>query len=191
MRFLRGLAVALALLGAAAGAVAWWGVTWYRTPGPSAAVVTVILPKHAGLAGAAGLLVSSGVLDRAWPFDVIPRVISTDEWEWVAAGLVQRLTAINLLASRAAWSMALLKLIDPDPAVAVTTPPQLFTTLGVAATTRPAGRVSVKLPLIATVFPLVMVNVMVEAVLIATVVGLKLLVIEGGCKTMICAVTVC
>ncbi|HLY55562.1 MAG TPA: endolytic transglycosylase MltG, partial [Stellaceae bacterium] len=74
MRFLRGLAVALALLGAAAGAVAWWGVTWYRTPGPSAAVVTVILPKHAGLAGAAGLLVSSGVLDRAWPFEIAERL---------------------------------------------------------------------------------------------------------------------
>jgi len=35
-------------------------------------------------------------LDRAWPFDVIPRVLSTTEWDRVAAGLIQRLTAINM-----------------------------------------------------------------------------------------------
>ena len=37
----------------------------------------------------------AGNLDRAWPFDVIPRVISTQEWDRVSAGLVQRLTALN------------------------------------------------------------------------------------------------
>jgi uncharacterized circularly permuted ATP-grasp superfamily protein len=37
-----------------------------------------------------------GNIDRAWPFDVIPRVISTQEWKGIAAGLVQRLTALNL-----------------------------------------------------------------------------------------------
>jgi len=35
-------------------------------------------------------------LDRAWPFDVIPRILSTTEWAGIAAGLVQRLTAINM-----------------------------------------------------------------------------------------------
>jgi len=35
-------------------------------------------------------------LDRAWPFDVIPRVLSTREWSAISDGLVQRLTAINL-----------------------------------------------------------------------------------------------
>jgi uncharacterized circularly permuted ATP-grasp superfamily protein len=34
-------------------------------------------------------------IDRAWPFDVIPRVISTQEWTEVTAGLVQRITALN------------------------------------------------------------------------------------------------
>lgn len=34
-------------------------------------------------------------IDRAWPFDVIPRVISTQEWQQVTDGLVQRLTALN------------------------------------------------------------------------------------------------
>ncbi len=83
------------------------------------------------------------------------------------------------------------KLMLPLPAVAVTVPPQALTTLGVVATTRPAGRESVKLASIATVFPLVMAKVMVEGVFVATVVGLKLLVIDGGCNTMIEAVTVC
>jgi uncharacterized circularly permuted ATP-grasp superfamily protein len=35
-------------------------------------------------------------IDRAWPFDVIPRVISTQEWELISAGLVQRLATLNL-----------------------------------------------------------------------------------------------
>lgn len=37
-----------------------------------------------------------GNIDRAWPFDVIPRVIDLGEWEAVAEGLVQRLQALNL-----------------------------------------------------------------------------------------------
>ena len=35
-------------------------------------------------------------IDRAWPFDVIPRVISIKEWRGVEAGLKQRLKALNL-----------------------------------------------------------------------------------------------
>jgi uncharacterized circularly permuted ATP-grasp superfamily protein len=38
----------------------------------------------------------AGNIDRAWPFDVIPRVISTQEWNAISAGLIQRLTALNL-----------------------------------------------------------------------------------------------
>ena len=34
-------------------------------------------------------------IDRAWPFDVIPRIISGREWDGVVAGLQQRLVAIN------------------------------------------------------------------------------------------------
>jgi len=34
-------------------------------------------------------------IDRAWPFDVIPRVIAAREWRKVEAGLVQRLKALN------------------------------------------------------------------------------------------------
>jgi uncharacterized circularly permuted ATP-grasp superfamily protein len=35
-------------------------------------------------------------IDRAWPFDIIPRVIAGDEWDRVAAGLSQRLRALNM-----------------------------------------------------------------------------------------------
>jgi uncharacterized circularly permuted ATP-grasp superfamily protein len=35
-------------------------------------------------------------IDRSWPFDVIPRVLSTHEWAGICAGLTQRLTALNL-----------------------------------------------------------------------------------------------
>jgi hypothetical protein len=86
---------------------------------------------------------------------------------------------------------AFVKLMVPAPAVAVTEPAQPFTTLGVVATTKFAGNVSVKLALIATVFPFVMLNVRVLGAFTATVSGLKLLVIAGGCKIVMSAVTVC
>jgi uncharacterized circularly permuted ATP-grasp superfamily protein len=35
-------------------------------------------------------------IDRAWPFDIIPRVIPGNEWDRITAGLAQRLRAINL-----------------------------------------------------------------------------------------------
>ncbi len=36
-----------------------------------------------------------GNIDRAWPFDIIPRTIDAKDWEVTAAGLKQRLTALN------------------------------------------------------------------------------------------------
>jgi uncharacterized circularly permuted ATP-grasp superfamily protein len=35
-------------------------------------------------------------IDRAWPFDIIPRVIDGTEWDSISAGLSQRLRAINM-----------------------------------------------------------------------------------------------
>ena len=35
-------------------------------------------------------------IDRAWPFDIIPRMIPGREWDLVSAGLAQRLRAINM-----------------------------------------------------------------------------------------------
>lgn len=34
-------------------------------------------------------------IDRAWPFDLIPRIIEASEWRRIEAGLVQRLAALN------------------------------------------------------------------------------------------------
>jgi uncharacterized circularly permuted ATP-grasp superfamily protein len=34
-------------------------------------------------------------IDRAWPFDVIPRTIEATEWARIESGLMQRLTALN------------------------------------------------------------------------------------------------
>ncbi len=37
-----------------------------------------------------------GNIDRAWPFDIIPRIIAAREWAVTAAGLRQRMRALNL-----------------------------------------------------------------------------------------------
>ncbi|MGD8885824.1 MAG: circularly permuted type 2 ATP-grasp protein, partial [Gammaproteobacteria bacterium] len=37
-----------------------------------------------------------GSIDRAWPFDIIPRIIRRKEWEQIEAGLIQRVHALNL-----------------------------------------------------------------------------------------------
>lgn len=34
-------------------------------------------------------------IDRAWPLDIIPRVFAASEWQRIAAGLEQRVTALN------------------------------------------------------------------------------------------------
>lgn len=36
-----------------------------------------------------------GGIDRAWPFDIIPRILSAQEWQRIQAGLKQRITALN------------------------------------------------------------------------------------------------
>ncbi len=38
----------------------------------------------------------AGMIDRAWPFDVIPRIIPAAEWRRTEAGLAQRVRALNL-----------------------------------------------------------------------------------------------
>ena len=82
------------------------------------------------------------------------------------------------------------KLIRPEPAVAVTVPPHVLVTPGVAATTSPAGKVSVKFASTAITFGLLTANVSVLEALTATVVGLKLFTIRSGSRTIMLAVTV-
>ena len=36
-----------------------------------------------------------GSIDRAWPLDIIPRIIAAKEWKRIAAGLKQRVAALN------------------------------------------------------------------------------------------------
>jgi uncharacterized circularly permuted ATP-grasp superfamily protein len=38
----------------------------------------------------------AGNIDREWPFDIIPRIITASEWNVTRAGLEQRLRALNL-----------------------------------------------------------------------------------------------
>ncbi|MDO9239994.1 MAG: circularly permuted type 2 ATP-grasp protein, partial [Methylicorpusculum sp.] len=40
-----------------------------------------------------------GNIDRAWPFDIIPRIIDAREWKIINKGLKQRLTALNCFIS--------------------------------------------------------------------------------------------
>ena len=35
-------------------------------------------------------------IERVWPFDFVPRIIPAAEWKRIEAGLVQRITALNL-----------------------------------------------------------------------------------------------
>lgn len=56
--------------------------------------------KAAGLgieaAGVTFTVYSEGIgVDRAWPFDIVPRVIPRAEWDRIETGLLQRLTALN------------------------------------------------------------------------------------------------
>ncbi|HPY41769.1 MAG TPA: circularly permuted type 2 ATP-grasp protein, partial [Thiolinea sp.] len=38
----------------------------------------------------------AGNIDRAWPFDIIPRAISGSEWSRTEKGLKQRIRALNM-----------------------------------------------------------------------------------------------
>ncbi len=42
------------------------------------------------------LYTEDGNIDRAWPVDVIPRIIAREEWSAITRGLIQRLRALNL-----------------------------------------------------------------------------------------------
>lgn len=36
------------------------------------------------------------MIDRAWPFDIVPRIIALSEWQKTEAGLKQRVQALNM-----------------------------------------------------------------------------------------------
>jgi uncharacterized circularly permuted ATP-grasp superfamily protein len=37
-----------------------------------------------------------GMIDRSWPFDIVPRIIDKQEWDVIEAGLKQRVKALNM-----------------------------------------------------------------------------------------------
>ena len=39
---------------------------------------------------------NEGMIDRSWPFDIVPRIIDKTEWDRIEAGLKQRVRALNL-----------------------------------------------------------------------------------------------
>src|SRR3954470_5526737 len=80
--------------------------------------------------------------------------------------------------------LALECLILPDPATAVTAPVHVFVTPGVAATTNPAGNVSVKLASTGITLGLLMLKVRVEDTPTATVVRFKPFTIWSGSRMM-------
>ncbi|MCX7087880.1 MAG: circularly permuted type 2 ATP-grasp protein [Methylococcales bacterium] len=50
-----------------------------------------------------------GNIDRAWPFDIIPRIIDAKEWRMIEKGLKQRLTALNCFISDVYSEQAFIK----------------------------------------------------------------------------------
>ncbi len=48
-------------------------------------------------------------IDRAWPFDMLPRVMPGEEWRRIEAGLKQRLTALNLFIGDLYGKQAIVK----------------------------------------------------------------------------------
>jgi uncharacterized circularly permuted ATP-grasp superfamily protein len=49
-----------------------------------------------GLGVTFGATEASGMAERPWPFDVIPRILAAAEWSGVETGLTQRLVALNM-----------------------------------------------------------------------------------------------
>jgi uncharacterized circularly permuted ATP-grasp superfamily protein len=48
-------------------------------------------------------------IDRAWPFDIIPRIMPNEEWRRIEAGLKQRLAALNLFINDLYNKQAIIK----------------------------------------------------------------------------------
>ncbi|QKT04015.1 circularly permuted type 2 ATP-grasp protein [Ectothiorhodospiraceae bacterium 2226] len=57
-----------------------------------------------------------GSIDRAWPFDLIPRIIPSDEWARTEAGLKQRVQALNLFIDDLYHEQRILRdgIVPPD-----------------------------------------------------------------------------
>ena len=116
-------------------------------------------------------------------------------WNWILDGPLSR--EINPTAG---FKLPPARLIEVEPAVAVTTPPQSLLTLGDGAITRPAGKLSVNaIPVSATsvrvgsmaeLFGLVMVKLNKDVPFCTVVSGKKTSLMVGGMATLRLAVAV-
>ncbi len=52
--------------------------------------------KEAGVTFTVYSAEQGSMIDRAWPYDIIPRIIPKDEWDRIERGLAQRVKALNL-----------------------------------------------------------------------------------------------
>jgi len=52
--------------------------------------------KEAGVTFTVYSAEQGGMIDRAWPYDIIPRIIPKEEWDRIELGLAQRVEALNL-----------------------------------------------------------------------------------------------
>ncbi|MDB3856286.1 circularly permuted type 2 ATP-grasp protein, partial [Halieaceae bacterium] len=48
-------------------------------------------------------------IDRSWPMDILPRIIPLREWQGLEAGLIQRLTALNMFINNIYHKQQILK----------------------------------------------------------------------------------
>ena len=152
--------------------------------------VTVEVPPTAMLVGENALLIVGGLATISVtvllvvpvpPFVelIVPVVLSL-------APEVVPFTSTLIVHIPLAASVPLARLIELEPATAVTEPPHTPTTLGAAATCKPATSVSPKaMPFkVVPVFGLLMVNVMVDVPFTPIVVGENALLTVGGATTV-------
>src|SRR5262249_3910932 len=54
-------------------------------------------------------------IERVWPMDPVPRLVSAEEWRQIEQGLIQRLTALNLFLQDVYHDQFILrdKVVDP------------------------------------------------------------------------------
>jgi hypothetical protein len=156
--------------------------------------VTVVVPFSGMLAAPNALAMVAGATTVMEAFDVLPVPPSVE----VTCTLLFFTPAVVPCTLTTTVQLALaaivpaLRVIEPEPAVAVTVPLQVLLSPFGVATTRPAGRVSVKAtPLSATpVLGLVMVNVSDVVPFSGMLAAPNALAIDGGAATVKLAVAV-
>src|SRR5262249_27056113 len=133
------------------------------------------------------LVIDGGLTTVSVSEDVLPSPASLDRiWTLlVKSPSTVPLTSTLTVQVLSAAGEALLKVKTVSPGAGLNVPPQVLLALAGFATCMLAGRLSVKLALIAAAFTVLSIEkVIVLDALTGTVLGLKVLVIDGGCRMM-------